>query len=266
MILIIDKNQQSTNPEVVEKLQEFFGQANVIVTNLPHREFGNISVTAGDINIPLDDGSVLAIERKTPMDFLNSIRDRHIFNQVEVMAQHAKYSAIIITGKLTFSPDDKVMADREETNWGGSSIRATLDLIQYSGCALRLCPPAEYPYAIREIYNVVNKSSNHQGVFKNRIVTFPPTDERVQMLCQFPGVGIESAESILRFAGMMDNNSDEDGYGTLSGALHWITIMAGIENDSRPKHWNGKRGANKIVTIRKLLGLASNQYIAAKEE
>jgi ERCC4-type nuclease len=258
--LIIDENENSQAPQIVEQLRKVFNP--VIVANLPHRSFGNTSVTAGDINIPLEDGNILAIERKTAIDFLNSIKNRHILNQVEVMATHAKYSAIIITGKIMYSPEDKVIADRKQTEWGGKSVRALLDVIQYSGCVIRYCPVSEYAYMVREIYEVVNNPSEHRGIVKNRIVTFPPIDERVQFLAQLPSVGLESAESLLKFAGMMEDCKDEEGYGTLANALHWMSILTQIDLDSRPKLW----GSKKILTNRKFLGLESNQYLKIESE
>lgn len=256
MILIVDKNEKDTNPKVVKLLEKCFSQ--VVIANLPHHEYGGIAVTAGDINIPLDDGSILAIERKTPQDFLNSIPNRHIFNQVEIMAQNAKYSAVIVTGYFTYGEkNDMVYIDGEKTNWKGVSVRSAMSLIQYSGCALIFCPPARYPDQIAELYNTVNKPDERQGISKHRIITFPPVDDRIEFLAQLPGIGIKLADSILKFAGKMDNNADELGYGTVAGALHWITIMSGIAKSERPKGW----GAQTILTQRKFLGLASNQYI-----
>src|SRR5215213_7083667 len=126
MILIVDKNEADVNKSVLTSLKKHF--QNVHIANLPHHDYGGITVTSGDINIPLDDGSLLAIERKTPNDFLQSIPNRHIFNQVEVMANHSKYSAIIVTGLLTYTfKSDMVKADGELTEWNGKSVRAVIN-------------------------------------------------------------------------------------------------------------------------------------------
>ena len=52
------------------------------------------------------------------------------------------------------------------------------------------------------------------------------------------------------------------GYGSIASALHWMSILSQIDKDSRPAGW----GAAKILTQRKFLGLASNQYIGLNEE
>lgn len=257
--IIVDKSEKSSAPHIVESLSKYF---KVISANLPHRIYGNKKITAGDINIPLDDGTVLAIERKTGSDLLNSIKERHILNQVEVMHTHAKWCAVIVTGKISYSPNDMVIVDKRETEWGGASVRALLDTIQFSGCAVRFCPETEYPLMVREIYDLASKPDKHRGLVKNRIITFPPVDERVQFLAQLPGIGLETAESLLQFAGMMDKNADGDGFGTLVSALHWMSILSGVDQDSRPKNWGGK----KILTTRKFFGLASDEYIAQVKE
>lgn len=260
MILIVDKNEKDTNPKVVKLLEKCFSQ--VVIANLPHHEYGGITVTAGDVNIPLDDGSILAIERKTPQDFLNSIPNRHIFNQVEIMAQNAKYSAVIVTGYFTYGEkNDMVYIDGEKTEWKGASVRSVMSLIQYSGCALIFCPPARYPDQIAELYNTVNKPDERQGITKHRIITFPPVDDRIEFLGQLPGIRLVLANSMLNFAGMMDGiQPDENGntYGTLASALHWMTILSGISKSERPKGW----GAQTILTQRKFLGLKSDEYLA----
>lgn len=265
MLLIVDTNEKSTNPKVYQQLVKHF--SNVVVANLPHKEYGGTSVTAGDINIPLDDGNLLAIERKTPTDFLGSIANRHIFNQVEVMAQNAKYSIIVITGTFTYGQKDDMTYilkgnEKEITNWSGRSVRGALNTIQWSGCPIQFCPPERFSVTIEEIYSTVNKPDKHQGIDKRRVITFPPVDDRVEYLCHLPGIDLTLADRLLKFAAMMDNNADELGYGTVASALHWATIMSGVGKSSRPKGW----GPNKILTVRKFLGLSATQYLGLNSE
>ena len=107
-----------------------------------------------------------------------------------------------------------------------------------------------------------HESDEESRLVKNRIITFPPVDERIQFLAQLPGVGLESAESLLTFAGVMEDTQDTDGYGTLAEAIHWVSILSQIGKEDRPKNWKGE----KILTIRKFLGLKSNEYIKIESE
>lgn len=251
MMVIVDTNEKSTAPKVFASIKKHFSQ--VIVANL----------TAGDINIPLDDGGVLCIERKTPADFLGSIADGRIFEQVEAMSSIAKYSAFIVTGYFTYGDkSDAVFIDGEKTNWKGRAVRAVMTLIQYANCALIFCPPSQFCNQIAELYSTVNKPEERSGFRKKRIVTFPPLDERVEILCGFPGLGVKLAESLLTFAGMMEGEADELGFGSLASALRWATIMGIIDKNDRPAGW----GAAKIMAFRKMLGLKSNEYIDLNSE
>lgn len=262
MLLLVDKNEE-VNPGIIKALKKNFSQ--VIITNLPHRDHGGVTVTAGDINIPLSDGNILAIERKTPEDFLGSIASRHLFDQVEVMAMNAKYSVIIVTGAFTYGAKDDMCYIKKgdeniKTNWTGVSVRAAITTIMYSGCPIIFCPEEFYCQAIAEQYGIANKSDERQGVKKRRIITFPPVDERVEFIAQIPGVGLKLAESLMTFAGKMEGKDDD--YGSLASAFHWLSILVQIDKTERPAGW----GPAKILAARKFFGLESNQYIAIPKE
>lgn len=249
MIVLVDSNEKATNPKVVKSIESKF--SNVIVTTLP----------SGDVNIPLDDGGVLAIERKTCNDFLSSIADGRIFEQVENMAQNAKYSAFIVTGYFTYGEkNDMCFIEGKQTNWKGSAVRAVMRVIQYSGCVLEFCPATRYTDMIAELYSTVNKPDERRGIQKHRIITFPPIDERVEFIAQLPGVGLKLSESLLKFSHC--EMADNDEYGTVADAISWITLMGRVEKSNRPKGW----GAEKILTLRKFFGLKPNEYIDVLEE
>jgi len=244
MIIIVDTNEESTAPRIVDDLKSYYGKS-IVIANL----------NAGDINIPLDDGSVLGIDRKEAHDFLASIADRRVFNVIERMFAYCKYVAIVITGKITYDENDMVKVDGKVTNWNGASIRATLRVIQLSGCVLEYCPVDKYPQIIEEMYKTVNKPDERQGLKRRRIVTFPPLDTRVETLALFPGVGLKRAESLLRFA--KNGLDDSDEYGSLAKAIELAGMMVLIDKDIRPEGW----GAKTILNFRKFMGYASNECL-----
>jgi ERCC4-type nuclease len=250
MIIIVDKNEEATSKSTVDSLRKHFS----------HVRVGNLK--AGDINIPLDDGCLLAIERKAPHDFLASIADRRIFEQAESMAVIAKYSAFIVTGKFIYhEKTDDVWVDGRKTNWRGTSVRSVITLLQYSGCALIFCPVKEYARQVEELYSTVNKPEMRKGLKQRRIVTWPPVDERVNMLASIAGIGLMRAESLLKFAKVEIEDGDDE-YGTLGMALHWATIMNMVPKTERPKGW----GYKTVLNVRKLLGLKPNEYIGINKE
>ena len=245
MIIIVDTNEQATNPKLVDNLKSCYGKS-IVIANL----------NAGDINIPLDDGSILGMDRKEAHDFLASIADRRIFDVIERMFSYCKYVAIVITGKITYDDNDMVKIDGKVTNWNGKSVRATLRVIQLSGCILEYCPVDKYSEIINEIYSTVNKPDERQGLKRRRIVTFPPLDTRVEMLALFPGIGIKRSESLLS-SDIVKGGMSEDEYGSLAKAFETISTMVLVDKDIRPDGW----GAKTILNFRKMMGLERNEYI-----
>lgn len=257
MIILVDPNEVGTSPKTIEALKRHF--TSVVISKKP---------MGFDLQIPLQDGSILAIERKSPADFLASIGDNRLKQQIEKMHSKAKFSAIVVTGKINYAGNGyvKLDEDQETRKWKSVSVRGMIRAIQLSGTILEWCPASLFPQMVEEIYTTCNTEDHRQGLQKHRVITFPPLDDRIQILGQFCGVGIESAKSLLKFAGMMDKNADEEGYGTLASALHWMTILSQIDSKSRPKNWAGKPGATKILENRKLLGLAADEYLAVLKE
>jgi ERCC4-type nuclease len=210
----------------------------------------------GDVNVVLDNGDLLAIERKEIHDFLGSIGDGRLFDQAERMSK-AKYSAIIVQGTLTYSSDDMAIANKERTNWSGVSVRGALYAVQFSGCPVLFCPEDWYPRIVQSLIEFVSKSDQHWQNKHRRIITFPPLDERISLLATFPNIGIKRATSMVEFCGKTEGN-----LGTLAESLCWASAMPLIENGSRPAGWGNKIAQN----FREYLGLKPGQYLEIKED
>lgn len=244
MIIIADSNEQAMSPETISNLRTIFPNLSVS------------SLSCGDLNAILDDGSKLAIERKEIHDFLNSIGDGRVFSQVENMATGAKYYAIIIEGYIGFTSDDMVLVNGEETNWKGVSVRGALFSIQWSGCPVTFAPKGYYAFAVNEMINLVSKDDQHLQKIHRRIITFPPIDIEIDILTAFPDIGLKRAMALFDYIGGKTENP------TLAEAICWGAAFPLIKGESRPTGWG-----NKIVDkFRKTLGLRENQYLEIKEE
>lgn len=242
MLVIVDKNEKATSPTTVDLLQ----------TKFPDLILGDLDY--GDVQIILDDGKRLAIERKSVHDLLASIADGRLFSQVERMAQ-ADYSIVIVVGTLSYTVDDMAVANGEKTNWNGASVRGALYAVQFSGCPVLYSNERWYPILIEGIANFVAKPNQHWQQKHRRIITFPPLDDRVDLLASFAGIGVKRATSLLEFAG-------KDGeLGTLSAALAWACALELINVGSRPAGW----GKKMIENVRLAMGLKSGQYLEIKE-
>lgn len=245
MFILVDVNEGATNPKVVERMQKVF----------PNLELTQLAF--GDVNVILDDGNIIAIERKRAGDFLGSIGDGRVFRQVENMSNGAKWCCIIIEGSLAFNEDDMCEVDGEETGWKGVSVRGAMMAIQWSGCPILFTYPENYPNTIVDIISFCGRPVEHfQSLGRKRIVTFPPIEVKEEILSAIPGVGFKRARALLEFCG------DGKESGTLAEGLCWASSMKLISSKSRPPGWGDKTAEN----VRLALGLKENEYLDIKVE
>lgn len=243
MIVIVDSNEQATNPRIVDKLREVF----------PHLAVSKL--TCGDINVITDSGKTIAIERKEVGDLLGSIADGRVFRQVENMAMNSNYSAIVTIGKITYDREDMVVIDDKQTNWKGKSVRAAIADIMWSACPVIQASDSSFPYVVRELVQFCDKPAERKQL-KPRPVYFPPVPDSTQILAGLPGVGLKRAESLLYFVG---RNGER---GTLIDALIWATALDLLKEDVRPEGW----GSGTIRNVREALGLKEGERLAIHTE
>lgn len=247
MFILVDQNEQATNPIVVERLRKVFPKLQIA------------DLASGDINVILDDSSILAIERKRAGDFLGSIGDGRVFRQVEQMATCAKWSCIIIEGEITFNRNDMTVIDGEETKWRGTSVRGAMYAIQWAGCPIVTTNKYSFPQIVADVIQFCSKPSVHQQALgRKRIVTFPPISLNEEIVAAFPGVGLKLARSLIEFACKQNDTNT----GTLAEALSWASCLGLIDRKNRPEGWGDK----KITNFRVALGLNTNQYLDIKED
>lgn len=256
MLVMVDSNELATNPTVVELLRKYYPKLEIM------------KLEFGDVNIVLENGALLSIERKNVSDFVGSIIDAHMFKQVERMAAGAKFYAIIVLGRMSFDENDMTVVDGRTTGWKGVSVRAAIYALQWSGCPIVWASHEGYPFAVQELINFCEKPEVHSTMSHKRIVTFPPVDQRVEILAAFPGIGMKKAMSLLKFSRekfneeAIENGNTEDEYATIAQALMWASALLLINPKNRPEGWGDK----VIQTFRVALGLGKGEYIDIKKE
>jgi ERCC4-type nuclease len=244
MILVADSNELGTNPSIIERMKKTFPK--MLVSSL----------SFGDYNAILEDGTIVAIERKNVGDFLNSIADGRVFRQVEQMSA-ATFYCIIMVGQLRFNKEDMTIADNRLTGWKGKAVRAAIMAIQFSGCPVVGCEDDyDFPEVVSEVIQFsAQPLEHHQKIGHRRIVTFPPLELPIEILAAFPGVGVKRAQALMDYVSKTNYNS-------LGGALAWASAFPLIKEGGRPEGWGNKTVAN----FRGLLGLRDGQYLEIKEE
>lgn len=89
-----------------------------------------------DFEVACPDGAILKIERKTPRDFLDSLKDGRLFNQaVDLVGGY-----IVIEGAFSRLYDGCVAWDvgiiRDRTNWSWHSLQGSLISLQEMGITI----------------------------------------------------------------------------------------------------------------------------------
>lgn len=173
-------------PEWVQHLQ--FGGIPTVVTMLDH----------GDLFAATDDGQMLLIERKTPNDFLNTLREGRLFPQLMYMMDKTRWAYLVITGELLRGQNGKVIADGRDTGWNWDSVQGALLTAQelgvfvthaggdtdYEDCVIRIGKRDRKPDLLLEPPKFPKILSAQEAV-----------------VAALPGIGIERLKAVLDYCG-----------------------------------------------------------------
>lgn len=202
----------------------------------------------GDILAVTDDGHELVIERKTPDDLLNTLKDDRLFPQLARMVAKRQeqqragepvtsWAYLVITEPLRCDASGKVITQRGITGWSFASVMGTLLSIQEMGVFVIFANGAnDYQDCILRIGRRNRKSE---------MVLLPPKTPNIlgpkaTFLASLPHVGVEKVQEILAWSG--DNLAH-----ALSG-LTDLTIKAPLPMSYRKE-------------IKDLFGLEDNQSL-----
>jgi ERCC4-type nuclease len=195
---------------------------------------------AGDLLVTVDDDALLAIERKTPSDLLNSIRDDRIWAQLAGIRSLTPWAYLLITGELQRSQNGKVIVDRGETGWAWAAVQGVLLQAQEMGVFVVQCAgDADYePAVIRLSARSHRKEMLVPCAREPRILS-----DTEKVLTALPGVGLERVQALTEYAG------------SAAWALQYLT-------DTEFKdHIEGVGNGTKAA-VRRALGLRDNQSLA----
>jgi ERCC4-type nuclease len=167
-------------------------------------KFGGVPVTvatldAGDIHVATDDG-LLVIERKTPDDLLQSIKDGRLFQQCAAMRKISDWSYVIVTGELQRGRNGNVVTARGETGWNWNAVQGALLSIQELGVFVTFCA------GDTDFEDAVIRLANRKRDETMRIVPAktPVTVGRdLAILSDFPNIGLDRAQGLLEHCGSL---------------------------------------------------------------
>lgn len=166
----------------------------------------------GDLHVLCEDDCTLVIERKTPDDFLNSLKDDRLFVQSAKCAQarldaQLRYETmdtiwpyIVITGQFYPAENGKTITPRGVTGWNWNSVMGALLTIQEMGTAV------VFAASDNEYEQLVISLANRSHKPETQIL--PPKPPSIlspghQILASLPGIGMERLKTAMDYAGGM---------------------------------------------------------------
>jgi hypothetical protein len=186
----------SREPEWVKALT--FGGLPVAVTKLE----------TGDVQAVTDDGHMLIIERKTPDDFLGSLKENRLLIQMERMGnlrydeQLAGRKAsilpyLVITGALSYGSGRRVVTERGLTGWDYAAVTGALLSIQEMGVLVASCAgDSDFEEAVLRLIN--RKRDGLLDLLPLRPAQMLGPKEA--LLSCLPHIGIERSQEIMQWA------------------------------------------------------------------
>ncbi len=273
MLILIDSNENTDREKNRDDKEDRADPSNIRAMERLKKYFGKkvqpTSLASGDINVMLEGGKVLSIERKRAGDFLGSIGNGRIFRQVENMAAKADWSCVIVEGLLSFDADDMTVipifdkddkiARVERTQWRGGSVRGAMYAIQWSGCPIITIEPSSLPMMVEDLAKFCAKPAEHsRSLGRHRYVTFPQLTLTEEIISSFPGVGLKRTRALIEFAKEQNDNQVP----TLAESFAWASTLGRIQKKYRPEGW----GDMTITNFRATLGLQEGEVLDIKQE
>jgi len=181
--IMIDQRE----PDWVQKLQ--FRDIPKLITLLD----------AGDFLATTDDSALLSIERKTPSDFLGSVADGRLFNQVAAMKRLTPWVYVLVSGAFVADAHGLIVIDGKQTGWNWGSVQgALLQVQEMGGYVIFAHSDADLEPAILRL-----------GEHDRGPVTVRPERQVValsvaeQILTSLPGIGEKRAAELLAYTGRL---------------------------------------------------------------
>lgn len=151
-----------------------------------------------DLMAACDDGEMVLVERKTPDDFLNSLKDGRLFPQLAPLYYATKWAYLMITGELTRGADDRVITERGVTGWSWTAVQGAILSIQEMGVMVAFCAgDTDYEAAIMRLCN-----REHKSEMLLQPARFPRVlNNQEAIIASLPGIGIERMQAVFEFSG-----------------------------------------------------------------
>lgn len=207
--------------------------------------FGDIPTSVqlleqGDLMAATGEGELILIERKTPDDFLNSLKSDRLMLQLANMLTVTRWAYLMITGEFKLGVNGEVVTSRV-TGWNWDAVQGAILSIQEMGVYVVHCQGDEdYEAAIIRLGNRD----------RSKVAPVPPAKQphvytqAEAVLAALPGIGFKRLKSVL-----------DAGGGSPAWAIALLTNLDEVEKFPGVPYGDRQR-------IRNVLGLKTNEMLA----
>lgn len=207
--------------------------------------FGDIPTSVqlleqGDMMAASNDGELILIERKTPDDFLNSLKSDRLMLQLANMLTVTRWAYLMITGEFKLGVNGEVVTSRV-TGWNWDAVQGAILSIQEMGVYVVHCQGDEdYEAAIIRLGNRD----------RSKVAPVPPAKQphvytqAEAVLAALPGIGFKRLKPVL-----------DAGGGSPAWAIALLTNLDEVEKFPGVPYGDRQR-------IRNVLGLKTNEMLA----
>ncbi len=207
--------------------------------------FGDIPTSVqlleqGDMMAASNDGELILVERKTPDDFLNSLKSDRLMLQLANMLTVTRWAYLMITGEFKLGVNGEVVTSRV-TGWNWDAVQGAILSIQEMGVYVVHCQGDEdYEAAIIRLGNRD----------RSKVAPVPPAKQphvytqAEAVLAALPGIGFKRLKPVL-----------DAGGGSPAWAIALLTNLDEVEKFPGVPYGVRQR-------IRNVLGLKTNEMLA----
>jgi ERCC4-type nuclease len=208
-------------------------------------EFGGIPASVqlleqGDLMAATDDNDLILVERKTPDDFLNSLKQDRLMLQLANMLNVTRWSYLMITGEFKLGVNGEVVTGRV-TGWNWDAVQGAILSIQEMGIFVIQCKgDDDYEEAVIRLAN-----RDRSGV-----MPIPPAkqphvySQSEAIIASLPGIGFKRLKTVL-----------DQSMGSPAWALALLSNLDEVERFPGVPYGDRQR-------IRNVLGLKVDEFLA----
>lgn len=149
----------------------------------------------GDVWVTTDDGVLLAVERKTADDLLNSLKDGRLFEQLAGLRTISEYAYLVVCGSLTRGPDGLTLTERGMTGWNYQAVQSALLTAQELGVFVIHTADDHFEATIAGL-----GQRNRGDIRQKPIKKYLLLDAGEQVLAALPGIGMDRVGALLQYA------------------------------------------------------------------